>query len=94
MRRIKDLLRLSASGRSRREIALAIGATATVNFPFMATQNCTHSGLAVAAPRSTLLAKSTAVERRIDAWMTSAATESESPAKVAAAGDDLQASQH
>ena len=42
---------------------------ATVNFPFMATQNCTHSGLAVAASRSTLLAKSTAVERRIDAWM-------------------------
>ena len=42
---------------------------ATVNFPFVATENCTPCWLAGSAPRSKLLTSSTGKERGSDARM-------------------------
>ena len=42
---------------------------ATVNFPFVATQNCTHGGLAGGCAAVHCVGRPTAVERRIDAQM-------------------------
>ena len=50
------------------ENALALSGDDGVNFPFMASQNCTHGGLAVESRRFTLLAKLTGMERCTD-WM-------------------------